>query len=173
VAFELRLESRVHPTLPNFAQTRARAPKTPTLIHAKRLVHYNEAALSENPKFIMPEFQTLTDEQAASFKAVIKGSRYEVLDLAGLDFGPRRGEIVGLAWEKFDWTNRLVIIDQQVQRFMGGAGLAITPTKGNKRLEWLRVACRVGDGRRWRGDRRRQPRRCPNNGVSQVAFSNS
>jgi integrase len=42
-----------------------------------------------------------------------------------------------LAWEKFDWTERTITVDQQVQRLAGkGAGLAITKTKGDKELIW-------------------------------------
>lgn len=100
------------------------------------LVFYNEAALSESPRFKIPEFQVMeTDEEFARFKAAVKGAPYEVLYLTGLYAADRRGELCGLDWSKIDWTERTITTDQQVKRVggraSGGGRLVITPRKSD------------------------------------------
>lgn len=80
------------------------------------LVARNVAALSAAPRVIAKEGRTLTLEQARTLLAAVRGDRREALVAVMLAYGLRRGEALGLRWDRLDWTAGTLLVSHSVKR---------------------------------------------------------
>lgn len=80
------------------------------------LVARNVAALSAAPRVVAKEGRTLTPEQARTLLAAVRGERKEALVTIMLAYGLRRGEALGLRWDRLDWTAGTLLVSHSVKR---------------------------------------------------------
>lgn len=80
------------------------------------LILRNVAALSGPPKVVIDEGRSLTIEQARTLLDALRGHRHEALISIMLAFGLRRGETLGLRWDRLDWAAGTVTVTHSVKR---------------------------------------------------------
>jgi hypothetical protein len=80
------------------------------------LVVRNVAALSAAPRVVAKEGRTLTAQQARTLLAAVRGERKETLVTIMLAYGLRRGEALGLHWDRLDWTAGTLLVSHSVKR---------------------------------------------------------
>jgi integrase len=83
------------------------------------LIVRNSAALVEGPRIPHHEIHPLTPEEARRFLDAAKGERLEALYSVALAVGLRRGEALGLRWHEVDLDQRILRVNQTVQRVNG------------------------------------------------------
>ncbi|PWU46262.1 site-specific integrase [Micromonospora globispora] len=80
------------------------------------LVPRNIAGPSAAPRVVAKEGRTLTPEQARTLLAEVRGERKEALVTIMLAYGLRRGEALGLRWDRLDWTAGTLLVSHSVKR---------------------------------------------------------
>jgi integrase len=65
---------------------------------------------------VAKEGRTLTPEQAQALLAAVRGERKEALVTIMLAYGLRRGEALGLRWDRLDWSAATVTVTHSVKR---------------------------------------------------------
>jgi integrase len=82
------------------------------------LIARNVAALSGAPRVVAKEGRTLTPEQARTLLAAVRGERKEAQALVTimLAYGLRRGEALGLRWDRLDWAAGTLLVSHSVKR---------------------------------------------------------
>jgi integrase len=80
------------------------------------LILRNVAALSGAPRVVAKEGRTLTPEQAQILLAAVRGARKEALVTIMLAYGLRRGEALGLRWDRLDWSAATILVSHSVKR---------------------------------------------------------
>ncbi len=83
------------------------------------LIVRNSAALVDGPRIPHHEIHPLTPEEARRFLDAAKGERLEALYSVALAVGLRRGEALGLRWQDIDLDQRVLTVNQTVQRVSG------------------------------------------------------
>jgi integrase len=76
----------------------------------------NVAALSAAPRVVGKEGRTLTPDQARTLLAALRGERKEALVTIMLAYGLRRGEALGLHWNRLDWAAGTLVVSHSVKR---------------------------------------------------------
>jgi integrase len=102
-------------------------------------VSTNVARLSRPPKMVRPEGRTLTQEQAQSLLATLKGHRHESLYLLMLSTGMRRGEALGLKWDDVNLDAGVARVKRNLKREGGRLVTADTKTLKSRRAVNLPV----------------------------------
>lgn len=87
------------------------------------------------PRYVVPERQPLTIDQARTLQDVMKGHRFELLITLALVTGARRGEILGLCWSQVDLEARTIQIRRTISRY-GSKYIETTPktARGKRKL---------------------------------------
>ena len=80
------------------------------------LIARNVAALLAAPRVVAKEGRTLTPEQARTLLAVVRGERKEALVTIMLAYGLRRGEALGLRWDRLGWAAGTLLVSHSVKR---------------------------------------------------------
>ncbi|HEY6595107.1 MAG TPA: tyrosine-type recombinase/integrase [Asanoa sp.] len=80
------------------------------------LVLRNVAGLSAAPRVAAKEGRTLSPTQARTLLAAVRGERKEALITIMLAFGLRRGEALGLHWNRLNWTVGTLLVSHSVKR---------------------------------------------------------
>jgi integrase len=80
------------------------------------LVARNVAALSTAPRVRAKEGRTLTMDQARALLAAVRSERREALVTIMLAYGLRRGEALGLHWDRLDWQAGTLLVSHSVKR---------------------------------------------------------
>jgi integrase len=80
------------------------------------LVPRNVAALSAPPRVSAKEGRTLTLDQAHSLLAALHGERREAVVTIMLAYGLRRGEALGLHWDRLNWDEGTILVTHSVKR---------------------------------------------------------
>jgi integrase len=93
----------------------------------------NVARLSRSPKLVRAEGRTLTQEQAQSLLAALKGHPHESLYLLMLSTGMRRGEALGLKWEDVNFEAGVARVKRNLKREAGRLVTADTKTLKSRR----------------------------------------
>lgn len=75
----------------------------------------NPCDAADLPKVVNKEIHPLTDEEIKLFLAAIEGSPMRNAFAVCLFCGLRRGELVGLSWDKIDFDKQEITISQQLQ----------------------------------------------------------
>lgn len=98
-------------------------------------LHFNPSDACTLPRVIKKELRPLDDEATGRFIAAIKGHPYETIYLVTLFTGMRRGEILGLAWDRVDFARGTILVNQQLQKYLerdGSYNYHLMPTKNSK-----------------------------------------
>lgn len=98
------------------------------------LVARNAAALVDPPRIPRPKIHTLSSEDARRFLEMAKGGRFEAVYVIALNLGMRRGEILGLRWCDVDSEQRLLRLNQALQRLKGGLQITELKTERSRRV---------------------------------------
>lgn len=80
------------------------------------LIERNVAAKVKLPEYEPKEIQIFSRDQAQGFLNAIQGHRLEAAFMIETIFGFRRGEVLGLRPEDFDWKRECFIVRRQLQR---------------------------------------------------------
>lgn len=75
----------------------------------------NPCDAADLPKVVNKEIHPLTDDEIKLFLAAIEGSTMRNAFAVCLFCGLRRGELVGLSWDKVDFDKQEITISQQLQ----------------------------------------------------------
>ena len=98
-------------------------------------LRFNPSDACTLPRVVKKELKPLDDETAGRFVAAIKDHPYEAIYLVTLFTGMRRGEVLGLAWDRVDFVRGTVLINQQLQKYQerdGSYNYHLMPTKNSK-----------------------------------------
>lgn len=102
------------------------------LARRRKLLHANPLELVEPPQTQKPKKRAISGEEAGRFLRALRGHPLEMMIMAMLLTGARRGEQLGWAWSDIDLDAATVRMRQQVQRLPARTGrrsLAIVETK--------------------------------------------
>ena len=98
-----------------------------------KYIKVNPAVGCSLPKAEKPQIQPLSEKQISEFLKIIKGHRFEQVFIVTLFTGMREGEVLGLTWDCINLESGAILINKQLQRERGGAGLYhLVPTKNGK-----------------------------------------
>ena len=78
------------------------------------IVQYNVAARATPPKLVQKEAETFQPEEVEAIRDALEGEplKWKTVTHLLLISGCRRGEVAGLKWDKVDWDNNQIKIDQ-------------------------------------------------------------
>lgn len=91
------------------------------------------------PRVVRKEIKPLDDEAIRRFVEAIQGHRFEFVYLVTLFTGLRKGEVLGLCWDRVDFDKGTLLIDQQLQRAKDSSGerrYSLAPLKNDR---WRRI----------------------------------
>ena len=119
------------------------SPKTVKNIHGvlhkalqqalrNKYIAFNPAEACELPRIEKAQIQPLDDDQIRAFLHAIRGHRFEFLFLSVLFTGMREGEILGLQWDRINFTKGTILIDTQLQKVVGKKEYNLVSTKNGK-----------------------------------------
>lgn len=97
------------------------------------LIVRNAASLAEPPHVEKYEIQPITQPEARRFLSAIAGDRLEALFTVALALGLRRGEALGLRWQDIDFEQRILRVNNSLQRFGGKLHLTELKTNNSRR----------------------------------------
>lgn len=92
------------------------------------------------PKVIKKDIRPLTEKQITDFLNVIKGSEYESILKVDLFTGLRQGEIMGLTWDRIDFSNGTILIDRQMRLERKSGGSYLFDTTKTDQIRKIRPA---------------------------------
>lgn len=96
----------------------------------------NPADACTLPRIKKKELVPMDDDAIRHFMEAVAGTEYEILLLVTLFTGMRQGEVLGLTWSRIDFSERSMLVDQQLQRVMEGepakSVYRLVPTKNSK-----------------------------------------
>lgn len=96
-------------------------------------LQFNPTEACELPRIERAELKPLDDEQIAAFLQAIDGHRYESLFTVTLFTGMRAGEVLGLQWDRVNFEDGTIAIDQQLQQGrVEGRDYQLVSTKNGK-----------------------------------------
>lgn len=96
-------------------------------------IRTNPADACTPPRYVRKEINPLDEKDTVRFVDAIKGHFYETLFLVTLFCGLRQGEVLGLTWDRVDFTKGTITINRQLQKVVGGGGACnLAPTKNGK-----------------------------------------
>jgi integrase len=96
-------------------------------------IRFNPAEACELPRIERPELNPLDDDQIAAFLQAIKGHRFETLFAVTLFTGMREGEVLGLKWDRINFKDGTLTVDQQLQQGrVSGREYQLVSTKNGK-----------------------------------------
>lgn len=111
--------------------------KVIALARRRKLLLSDPLELVPIPHADKPRKRAITAAEAGQFLAAIHGHQYELLFLADLLSGVRRGELLGWTWQDLDLKRGTVRIHQQLQRLPDGAGLKLVEAKTDSSIRLL------------------------------------
>ena len=91
------------------------------------------------PRVIKKEIHPLDDDEIRSFLEAIQGHRFEWVYLVTLFTGMRKGEVLGLAWDRVDFDKGTLLIDRQLQRAKDETGERRYSLVSLKNDRWRRI----------------------------------
>lgn len=96
-------------------------------------IRFNPTEACELPRIERPELNPLDDDQIAAFLQAIKGHRFETLFTVTLFTGMRAGEVLGLKWDRINFEDGTLTVDQQLQQGrVDGREYQLVSTKNGK-----------------------------------------
>lgn len=96
-------------------------------------LRFNPAEACTLPRIERPNLSPLDDAQISAFLKAIKGHSLEVLYTVTLFTGMRAGEVLGLQWDRVNFSDGALIIDRQLQQGrIGGREYQLVSTKNGK-----------------------------------------
>lgn len=98
------------------------------------LVARNVATLIDPPRIPRPQFHVLDTDGAKKLLAAARGERFEAVIVLALTLGLRRGEILGLRWSDIDFEERVLRVNQALQRFGGRLQITEVKTERSRRV---------------------------------------
>ena len=94
---------------------------------------FNPTDACKLPRIQRRELKPLDEEQTADFLRAIRGHRFEVLFTVTLFTGLRKGEVLGLTWDRVNFEDGTILIDRQLQREKKKGGhYLFAPLKNDK-----------------------------------------
>ncbi|MHB8637574.1 MAG: site-specific integrase, partial [Fimbriimonadaceae bacterium] len=99
----------------------------------EELVYDNQARTSDAPRQEERKIKFLTVDEAKKLMNAAKGDPLEPLIVTAIYSGMRLSELLGLTWDRIDFTRSTITIDQQLQRHEGAFYLAPLKTRGGRR----------------------------------------
>jgi integrase len=100
-----------------------------------QLVNRNVAQLVEKPNYTPKKTVIWTEKQAALFLETIKDHPQYIAFLILLNYGLRRGEVLGLRWSDIDIENKWIHVRQQISRVNGEIKARDLKTENNPYFE--------------------------------------
>lgn len=91
------------------------------------------------PRVIKKDIKPLDDDAIRRFLDVVQGHRFELLYLVTLFTGLRKGEVLGLAWDRVDFDKGTLLIDRQLQRAKDETGKRRYSLVSLKNDRWRRI----------------------------------
>lgn len=91
------------------------------------------------PRVIKKEIHPLDDNEIRLFLEAIQGHRFEWVYLVTLFTGMRKGEVLGLAWDRVDFEKGTLLIDRQLQRAKDETGKRRYSLVSLKNDRWRRI----------------------------------
>jgi len=78
--------------------------------------------------------EVYTSDDLQKLFAVIKGSEFELAIILASSLGLRRGEILGMAWNQIDFSNKILTINRQLIRTETGSIFSSPKTENSNRI---------------------------------------
>ena len=91
------------------------------------------------PRVVKKVIKPLDDDAIRRFLEAVQGHRFELLYLVTLFTGLRKGEVLGLAWDRVDFDKGTLLIDRQLQRAKDETGERRYSLVSLKNDRWRRI----------------------------------
>ncbi len=91
------------------------------------------------PRVVKKDIKPLDDDAIRRFLEAVQGHRFELLYLVTLFTGLRKGEVLGLAWDRVDFDKGTLLIDRQLQRAKDETGERRYSLVSLKNDRWRRI----------------------------------
>ena len=91
------------------------------------------------PRVVKKDIKPLDDDAIRRFLEAVQGHRFELLYLVTLFTGLRKGEVLGLAWDRVDFDKGTLLIDRQLQRAKDETGERRYSLASLKNDRWRRI----------------------------------
>lgn len=111
----------------------------------------NPADACQLPRVERAEIRPLDAQEMARFLDAVRGHRFEAVYVTDLFTGLRRGEILGLTWDRVDLDRGIIRVDRQLQSVPGQRGsFRLVPTKSDRARTVAPAALVLATLRRWK-----------------------
>lgn len=105
------------------------------------LMRSNPFAKVEKPKYVAETIRPFTLQQARLILSETRGTKFHVVYALAFYCGMRQGEIFGLQWDRLNWADGQIRIDQQLLDVEGRTSLARPKTAGSVRTIEMTSDC--------------------------------